>query len=296
MLVGGIDSICIVAAADTHLSAPVWLDEILTEGKYRAPYDGPQLWNDGFYNTIRKHTFKFQTGDTSKFTQLETWAEANTPVFLYTFGIDGGLQWEEGCVIRPDRDRANKSLDPDFLEVQIAVSGLGLNVRSRKNLLPSSVATGDTVTGFTIQSGTTFQSTTPNAGFSLATGNAFRLTQTTGYASGLATYNQKFPARKGHPISVWASYFGISGNDVGTPGIRLIGYNGSGSTTETFELINGIYSLENLIGTYIFSNANTRYFKLAFFSNEPGGGVNVINEFDSIALTYGPQISKFIDF
>jgi len=293
MLVGGIDSICIVAAADTHLADPVWLDKVLTEGNYRAPYDGPQLWNDGYYNTIRKHTFKFLTGDTAQFTKLEAWAEANTSVFIYTFGIDGGLQWEEGSVIRPNRDRANKSLDPDYLEIQIAVSGIGLNVRARKNLLPSAVAGGDSVAGFTLDSGITFVSTTPNAGFTSAVGAAFRLTQSSGSYSFLkATYSQKFPARKGHPVSLFASMFAGTGNDVGTPGIILTGYSGTGVSTETFALTNDSFIHGVMKGTYLFANSSTRYFKLSFACNEPTS----VNEFDSIAVTYGPQILKFIDF
>ncbi|MCA0447628.1 MAG: hypothetical protein LCH54_15510 [Bacteroidetes bacterium] len=295
MLLTGTEYICIVAASDTSFASPVWLEEILTEGEYSKPTDGPQLWDDQYFNTVKKHSLKVVVGDTDQFLQLETWDLANTPLFIYLFGIDGSVIWEDSATIRTSRKRVFKFGNVDGLEIQAKKTGANLNIITRKNLLSTEIANGATLTGITIESGLTFTSTSKNGSFTLGSSPVYKITKTAtdGLIYHKAEVNKRFPIKAGMVVQVAFDTYAGANNSDGNPGIRLTGYNGSDVSTETFLVGNGAFIMGRLTGTYMFTSASTRYFKLSIVADE----TNSVNEFDNIVLAYGwAGLPKFIDF
>lgn len=296
MIQTGFECAAIAATTDTHFASVVWLDNLSTDTEYTEEALTVEQYNGLPYTLQTEHKLTIAShDDPTKQAQLKTWADANTSVYIWLYGIRGSVVWGVASTIQYKRETGGKPGEHSAFTIETMYRGVSANIRNSINLLPSTARTGDYATSNYTASNCTLSSTTKNGSFTSATGNVLKLTQTVAgtYSATLGTsMYDTFPCRTNMAFYVRSLAYTSAGNDPVVK-VGMAQYDSSGSflAVVTADGIGGT-GQETIAGAVTASNASTAYVRFRVLGTTSSGTTGV-NEFDSMQVSYSSKVEAY---
>jgi len=283
MIITGLERVAIVQADDTDFSDTIWLDKVSDEGEYVEEFVGIQDTNNNNYNLNRQHDFTFTFLENEKYILLKELAEANTPVHLFAYGLDGSVIWREDTILNLKVTKQSGFGSHQMFVVNVSYLGLSANIMASKNILFDTLRTCDyaiTSTQWTITS-TTFTAPvdTSNPAFS---GKTYQLAGAGSIV--IKEFANHFPVKPGMIF-----YFRADAYSASTIDRTLLIDEYASTTLQVSNAItsNGIGSTANLGSAVTISDADTDYIKIGLSVSSATG------IFDNLMLSYGSRSHSF---
>lgn len=287
MILTGTELICIVPASDTHFAESIWLEQLPGEGEFIQSSSGIELLDSNFYNTARDHSYTFQTADHQHFIKLATWESGNTPLNIYSFGVDGVIFFRESVVIRTELKKPNQSKNISTLEVSCQLQKSTKLIYQRKNLLDTDIANANLTSQWSVSGGTITLINPGHASFTLKDGNILKLVQSAHATPEVATSTFKIPVRLGMSFHLRLESYTYNGGSNPTYLFGLSGRNSSGTEVEYFEYESNSNGNNSMSFSMTIGSANTKY--VVMLISVDGDGSAATMEFDKLIVSYKNQ-------
>ena len=291
MIQGGWQSVAIVASADTDFDDVVWLDNLGVDGYFTETELTAEEYNGTPYFLQTEYELLIEAHESpTKYTLLRAWSEANTSVMIWCFGIRGSVVWTQSTRIQLSREVSSTPGSHYVFRIATKKRGSALLIQNSINLLSPLNRTAEGATTDWTSSACTLTKTTPNGSFTTASGNIWKLTQSSGtlYYSALGVaIGDRIPARAGMSFTVRADAINTAGTGVASK-LLILEYDKSDAlqATNTVAGASGTGTPHVISGTVTLADADTAYIRMAL-AGETTSGATGVTEFDNIQITHG---------